>query len=188
MTDSIRTFATPTAVLAALTAAAAVVLGVSQFIDYSSVALVGFGAEDVADVAPPSVLSSATTGSAHAYAFVPAAVLALAILGFAIAQRRWRLCRLITLIGLAAIVVGFLIDMPKGLDEGDAVRDYEGAEARLLGGFWTQIVAGAVLAISSFLLSGQRSRPKARRSPERQAPEQADAGADRPAVTEGAEA
>ena len=45
-----------------------------------------------------------------------------------------------------------LVDAPKGLDEGEAALAYEGAEASLLGGFWVQIVAGAVLIACGLLL------------------------------------
>lgn len=175
---NIRDSTGPVRLLAIVTIVAAVGLGISQFMDYRSVAVgtdLYEGFEDVVS-APP--VDRAALGSAHGYAFVPAAVLALAILGFAVARRRWQLCRLITVIGLAAIAVGFAIDMPKGLDEGDATRDFEGAKASLLAGFWVQIASGASLAVASFLLGGQRPSISTRRTPRPvEAPESAQAPA-----------
>ena len=162
MIDSIRHFTTPTWLLIALTILAAIALGVSQFMDYRSVA-VGVDLYEAYDgVAPPPEVDRTTTGSAHGYVFVPAAILALAVLGYAIANGRWQLCRLIALIGLAAIVVGLVIDLPKGLSEGDATTNFEGAKARLLGGFWLQVISAAVLAASSFLLGGRSDAPPTR--------------------------
>ena len=45
-----------------------------------------------------------------------------------------------------------LIDAPKGLDEGATAIEFEGAEATLLGGFWVEIAAGAVIVACGLLL------------------------------------
>ena len=50
------------------------------------------------------------------------------------------------------IVIALVVDRPTGLDEGSAAINYEGAEARLLEGFWLQIAAGAVLIACGLLL------------------------------------
>lgn len=138
--------------------AAAILLAISQFVDYRTIeagAELYEGFEDVVRAAP---VSTEATGEPHAYLWVPGAVAALAILGFAIARRRWALCRLITLIGIAALIVAFAVDMPAGLDEGTAARDFADAEARLLAGFWLEVIAAAGLAASSFVLGNRRSK------------------------------
>jgi hypothetical protein len=62
------------------------------------------------------------------------------------------------------------VDAPSGLDEGDAAIQFSGAEARLLGPFWVQVMAGAVIALGGVMLAAAM-RPA--RAPRRRA-----AGAD----------
>lgn len=139
--------------------AASILLAVSQFLDYRTIEA-GTGLyEGFEDVVRAASLSTEATGEPHAYLWVPGAIASLAILGLAIARRRWALTRLITLIAVAALIVAFAVDMPAGLDEGTAARDFADAEARLLAGFWLEVIAAAVLAVSSFLLGNRRSKP-----------------------------
>lgn len=142
----------------------AVLLGLSQFADYRGVAI-GLDNYDaaIASVAPAPELDRAELGTAHSYLFVPAGLIAAAILVIATATRRWRLCRLAALVGVAAVAVSFLVDRPTGLDEGELTQAFAGAEAQLLGGFWAQVFAGIGLTVTSLLLGaelrgGQRSR------------------------------
>ncbi len=59
------------------------------------------------------------------------------------------------------IAISLLIDMPKALDEGDAAVVYEGAEARLLDGFWVQLVtAGVLIACGALLPRYLRADPR----------------------------
>ncbi len=143
--------------------ACAVLLALSQFADYRGISI---GADaytpGISSVAPAPEVERAEAGSAHSYLFVPIAIAAIALLLVAVRTRRWQLCRLVVLIGLAAIVVALLIDRPAGLDEGTLNRDFTGVEAKLLGGFWMQMFAGAGLALTSFLLD-RRAAPRERR-------------------------
>jgi hypothetical protein len=82
---------------------------------------------------------------------VPLAGAALAVLALALTGRP-RAARLLIAVGLAAIAISVAVDAPKGLDEGEAAIAYQGAEARLLEGFWVQIAAGAVLIAGGLLL------------------------------------
>jgi hypothetical protein len=50
------------------------------------------------------------------------------------------------------VVAVSLVDVPKGLDEGETAIAYEGASAHLLAGFWLQIAAAAVAIAAGLLL------------------------------------
>lgn len=146
----------------------ALLLGLSQFVDYRGVS-VG-GAEftgDTGTVAPPPEVDRREAGEPHSYAFVPVAVVTVAILALAYARRRWQLTRVAALIGVAAVAVSVFIDRPQGLDEGVVSRDFAGAEAQLLAGFWAQLFAGLGLAGTALLLGQELRRPVASRSGER---------------------
>ena len=83
-------------------------------------------------------------------------MLPLALAGVAVLARaltgRPQAARLLVAVGIAAIAIAVAVDAPQGLDEGEATVTYEGAEARLLEGFWLQIAAGAVLIATGLLL------------------------------------
>jgi hypothetical protein len=96
---------------------------------------------------------------------VPLAAAGLAALVRAVTGRR-RAAGALAVIGAAAIVIAIAVDAPKGLDEGRAAIAYEGAEARLLEGFWLQIAAGAVLIACGLLLPRYlRTEPAEARAP-----------------------
>jgi hypothetical protein len=136
---------TPLRTVAVVAAAAAVALGASQFADYSGVAVGAPGYEgEVGSVAPAPMTDLQTTGSAHLYLPLPLAAIALGLI-WATARGRWRLGRVVSLVGLAGIALALLVDMPQGLDRGNADLIYSGTDARLLEGFWAQIAASAVL-------------------------------------------
>lgn len=142
---------TPARALALATAGAAVLLALSQFADYRGVSIGVESYAGVMSVAPAPVVERSPTGSAHFYAMVPVAVVSLLLLVAAL-RGRWRLCRLVALGGIAAIVVAVVIDRPAGLDPGEAAFSFEGVEASLLGGFYAQIAAGALLTVGALLL------------------------------------
>jgi hypothetical protein len=143
---------TPVPTLALVAAAAAVALGVSQFIDYRGVAVGGPGYEGPLGTEAPAPLAEiASTGSAHGYLMLPLAAAALVAIAL-IAARRWRLGWVVGLIGLIGIALGLAVDVPKGLDEGTAGIAFAGAEAELLKGIWIQVSASAALALCGFLL------------------------------------
>jgi len=144
--------ATPVRVLAVVTAAAAVLLGVSQFVDYRGVEVGGPGYRgEVGTVAEVPLTDRKPTGEAHLYVLAALAALALALTA-ATAGGRWRLGRAIGLIGLAGIAVSVLVDAPRGLDAGLAGEAYFGTEAVLLEGFWAQVSASAALMLCGPLL------------------------------------
>jgi hypothetical protein len=130
----------------------------SQWLDYHEVT-VGTDAYSgtVGDVAPAPVVESDVAGSAHAWLMLPLAALALIVLTIALTGRR-KAAALLIPIGLIVIAIALIVDVPKGLDEGTASVAYEGASARLLGGFWLQLAA-AVSLIGCGLLLPRYLRP-----------------------------
>ena len=146
------------ALIVAVGAAAA--LAASQFLDYRGISVGTPAYEGVETVAPAPEVDRGReqTGAAHAWVMLPIAAAALVVIVLA-ARGRWRLARLLIPLGLIVIVVGIVVDVPAGLDEGNAATAYEGAEAVLLEGFWAQLAAGAVLIVSGPLLAA-RLRPQ----------------------------
>jgi hypothetical protein len=151
-------------------AAAAILLGISQFADYRGVAV---GVPDYAAfsdaelVAPAPQVDRQEAGSAHAYVLVPVAVIALALL-FLCARGRWQLGLVVSLLGLFGVAVSLIVDVASGLDESVQAIAYEGVEARLLEGFWVQLFAAGVLVAGGLLVTryGRRNAkrvPKPRR-------------------------
>ncbi len=151
---------TPARALAVVVAGAAILLALSQFADYRSISVGTDAYAEVETVAPAPETERDETGSAHSYLMVPLAIAALGLLGVAVARRRWRLCRAIAAIGAVAVLVSLLIDRPAGLDLGDLEQAFDGVRATLLGGFYAQLFAGALLVASSLLL-GRELRPAA---------------------------
>ena len=149
--DRLSRLFTPSRALTLVVIGATVLLALSQFADYRSVSIGTDEYTSVETVAPAPEINREPTGEAHSYVFVPVAAVCLLLLGGAL-RGRWRLCRLIALAGVAAIVVALVIDRPAGLDPGNASQAFEGVKATLLGGFYAQIFAGLLLAISSLML------------------------------------
>ena len=142
---------TPLRATVAVAVVAAIGLGASQFADYREITIGTPQYTGLDSVVPAPPVESSRTGEAHAWLGLVLALGALAVLG-ACLTGRWRLARLLVPIGLLAILLGLLVDMPKGLDEGDFAIQYEGAAASLLGGFWAQLATGAVLIAVAPLL------------------------------------
>ena len=144
---------TPARALAIVVAGAAVLLALSQYADYRTVAIGNDAYSGVQSLAPAPETGRLPTGDAHSYVFVPVAIACLLLLAVATIGRRWRACRLITLAGIAAVLVALIVDRPAGLDPGDAAIAFQGVHATLIGGFYAQIAAGILLIGSSTLLA-----------------------------------
>ena len=143
---------TPSRAVGAVVLAAAIALGASQFVDYRGVEIGGDLYEGLESIAPAPQADRAVTGSAHAYLLLPVAVAAVAALAFTL-RGRWQLGRAVALLGAIGVAVSLLVDLPKGLDEGSAALGFEGAQARLVEGFWVQLSASAVLVACGLLLA-----------------------------------
>jgi hypothetical protein len=171
--------ATPERVLVAVCGAAAGCLVVSQFVAYRGIEVGAAQYEDVSAIAPPEQVHRIDAGAAHAYVLVPLAAIALAVAVVALLTGRWRLGRVVSLIGLAGIAIGLAIDLPKGLDVGSAGIEFAGAKATMTNGFYVQLAASAVLVLCGWALGRdlrrragvvgrrrtRRSEPRARRTP-----------------------
>lgn len=167
---------TPARAVAGVAVAAAILLAVSQFVDYREVRAAVPAYAKVEAIAPPPRISDTarTAGSAHAFLPLAAAVATVVVVALAMLGR-WRLARVLVFLGAGVVVISLAIDLPKGLDEGSTAIEFEGAEARLLGAFWVQILCGFVIAICGPLLAGalgpaanRRARPRTARERSRE--------------------
>lgn len=145
---------TPARAVAGIAIAAAILLAVSQFVDYREVRAGVPAYAEVESIAPPPQISGSaeTAGSAHAFLPLAAAIATVVIVALAMLGR-WRLARVLVFLGAAVVLISLAIDVPKGLDEGSRAIEFEGAEARLLGAFWVQILCGFVIALCGPLLA-----------------------------------
>jgi hypothetical protein len=139
--------------VACLTATAAALLAISQFLDYRGVRAGYEAYRSVSDVVAAPIIDGtrATAGSSHLYVLVVAAALAVWALPAALRGRVER-ARLIAGAGVAGVAVSLVIDLPKGLDEGSARIAYADAHAVMLAGFYMQLIASALLILCGALL------------------------------------
>lgn len=138
---------TPINTTAAVGIAAGVGLAASQFLDYAGIA-VGepLYQDEAANVAPVPLTDLEKTGSAHYYAMLPLAIAAIALVVLT-RRGRWRLGRAVALIGVVGLLVTLLIDRPQALDAGPRADAYAGSEAKLLDGYWAQLVSSGLLVL-----------------------------------------
>jgi hypothetical protein len=152
---------TPLRTVALVGAAAAVALGISQFFDYRGVAVNAPAYRgEVGNVAPVPLTDTEPAGDAHLYLLLPVAVLAL-VLVWATYAGRWRLGRVVALLGVIGVVVSLVVDLPQGLHQGVAANSYSGTEAQLIEGFWAQIAASAMLIFTGLLLGSHARQASA---------------------------
>lgn len=179
-----RTF-TPLRATLLAAAGVAALLAASQFVDYTATQISTDAYAEVDSIAPPPEVSSERTGAAHAWLGLPIAALALVGVAVCAARRRWG-ALLLGALGAATVALSLLVDMPKGLEEGEAAIAYEGAKATLQGGFWAQLAAGALL-IALAPLAAAYGGPTGARKQRARAHRGARAGRARPAspVAEG---
>jgi hypothetical protein len=142
---------TPRRAIGAVVLAAGVCLVVSQFIDYRGVEIGQPGYAGLPDVASVPTRDVRTAGEAHSYLLVPLGVLA-GLLGIACARRERRALGLAVLgLGLAALAVILLVDLPAGLDESAQSARFAGALAVLEDGFYAELAAAAGLVLAGLL-------------------------------------
>jgi hypothetical protein len=146
-------YATPERVVVLVTAGAAACLIISQFTAYRGVEVGQPQYISVSAIAPAPQTDRIDAGAAHAYVLIPLAVLAVGIAVLALATGRWRLGRLVSVIGLAGVAISLAIDLPKGLDAGTPGIAFAGAKATLTDGFYAQLAASAVLVLCGLVLS-----------------------------------
>jgi hypothetical protein len=157
---------TPERAVVAVATAAGGLLIYSQFVAYRGVEVGQPDYTSVSNVAPPPQTDRIDAGAAHAYVLIPLAVLAVAIAIAALVSGRWRLGRIVSLIGLLGIAISLAIDLPKGLDAGTAGSAFAGANATMTEGFYAQLASCAVLVLCGWILAADlrlRSGAKASR-------------------------
>jgi hypothetical protein len=143
----VQRYVTPVNTVMVLGIGAAIALAASQFLDYTGTAVgESLYQGDAANVAPVPLTDVEKTGSAHIYVMLP---LALAAIGLIVLTRRgsWRLGWVVAAIGLFGIVVTLLIDRPAALDPGPLADAYADSDAKLLDGYWAQLVASIGLVL-----------------------------------------
>jgi hypothetical protein len=157
---------TPERAIAAVVVAAAGCLVAAQFVDYRGVEIGQPGYVGLPSIAPPPAVDVQTAGSAHSYLLVPLALAAAALAIAAVGRGRRRLGRAVFAIGLVAIAVILLVDLPHGLDAGAQTSRFAGATAVLYDGFYAELAAAAAIALGGLALSlgRQPARQRARRS------------------------
>jgi hypothetical protein len=168
----------PGRAIAAVIVAAGACLAVSQLIDYRAVEIGLPGYADLSGVARAPTVAARTAGQAHAYLLGPLGLLA-AFAGLrAMRRERRRLGLTIAALGLVALAVILLVDLPAGLDAAPQSARYAGARAVLDDGFYAELAAAAGLVLAGLLYyarpcrirtnssgraaSAQRRRPRRR--------------------------
>ncbi len=159
---------TPKRILVLVVAGAAILLALSQWVDYRSVSIGADAYTGLEAIAPPPEVERAEAGSPHAYVFVPIGALCLGLLVLAL-RGRPTAARLIAVAGAGAVLVALIVDRAAGLDVTEASMSFEGVEAKLIGGFYAQIASGLVLTASSLLLFGVLRAEAPTRSPRTEA-------------------
>ena len=142
---------TPRRAAAALIVAAGLLLVASQFIDYRGVEIGQPGYADVPAAATPPTVDQRTAGEAHSYVLVPLGLLTC-FLGVACGRRerpRWALGA--AGLGLLALAVILLIDLPNGTDAGAQSSRFSGASAVLTDGFYAELAAAGAMVLAGLL-------------------------------------
>jgi hypothetical protein len=152
LADWARRHVTPRATVAVVGAAAAVLLGASQFADYHGVAVdTQAYTSDISRVAPAPITGTESAGSAHFWILLPLAAFALLMVWGAYRGSR-RLAAGTVICGIFGLAVALAVDLPQGLETGRAGIAFIGAEAQLLGGFWVEVFSSATLILCGCLL------------------------------------
>ena len=174
---------TPQRAIGATIIAVGICLIASQFVDYRGIEIGQASYAGLPDVAAPPTVDVRTAGQAHSYLLVPLGLLAVALGALGIVRDRRRLGLLVAALGLVALAVILLVDLPAGLDVGNQSSRFAGASAVLQKGFWAELAAATGLVLSGLLYyarpcririnSSGRAASARRRRPRRQASSQA---------------
>lgn len=134
-------------------------LAASQFIDYRATEIGRpeyVGVLDLTSAPRVDVLTPLQTHSVL--------VLVLAVVGVVgtlttLITGRRRPAALVALAGLVSVIVSVAVDLPRGLELGEAEIAYADAVAVLLRGFWLQLASGVILAVGGLVLWTAGSAP-----------------------------
>jgi hypothetical protein len=142
---------TPARATAVLLIAAGTCLVVSQFIDYRGVEIGQPGYAGLHGVAKAPTAEVRTAGDAHAYLLVPLGAIAIALGLLALVRERPRMGLPVAALGLIALAVILLVDLPHGLDEGSMTSRFSGATAVLEDGFFAELAAAGGMVLAGLL-------------------------------------
>jgi hypothetical protein len=136
--------------------AAAVCLGVSQFVEYRAVEVGQPGYAGLPGGAAAPTVAGESAGSAHAYLLLPLALLA-AVLALAVLRNGARrgLGRIVFALGAVALAVALLVDLPAGLDAAAEEARFAGATAVLENGFYAEVASAVGMMIGGLILAGR---------------------------------
>lgn len=131
---------------------AALLLAVSQFMDFRATEIGQPGYSGIEGVTSAPRVDVHTPAQVHWLLLLAAAAAGLAgLAGFIRAGKR-RFALFPAFAGFITVAVTLAIDLPAGLDTADAGLSYSGVSAVLLSGFWLQLATGTVLAVTGMLL------------------------------------
>ncbi len=152
---------TPRRALIAVAGGAVIALVASQFTDFRATEIGQAGYDPILEIARAPTTDVLTPADNHSILLLlVAAVAVAAVAGVALTGKRI-FALIITLAGAVTVAVSLLIDLPRGLDVGEAEVSYSEVAAVLLSGFWIQLGAGLVLTVGGLgllVLSGRRQQ------------------------------
>jgi hypothetical protein len=143
--------ATPARAAAVVLIAAGVCLVASQFIDYRAVEIGQPGYAGLPQVAKAPTEAVRTAGAAHAYLLLPLGVAAIVCGLLALLRDIPGLGLYVAAVGLVALAVILLVDLPHGLDEGALTSQFSGAHAVLEDGFFAELAAAGGMVLAGLL-------------------------------------
>jgi hypothetical protein len=126
-------------------------LVVSQFVDYRAVEIGQPGYAGLPDVAKAPTIDVRTAGAAHAYLLVPVGLAAMVLGLLALRREARRLGLLVAALGILALAVILLVDLPSGLDEGSQTSRFAGTSAVLEDGFYAELAAAGMMVLAGLL-------------------------------------
>lgn len=164
---------TPHRALVLVAGLGTVLLVVSQFKGLGQIEIGQAGYSGFQDLARAPAIDHTTPAGVHTKILVPIALIGLAsvvvialgsLATFASKLSRWRrfAAMVLVAIGLLTLAVALLVDLPDATDTTEAALAYAGVKAVLLSGFWLELAAGAVLAVSGLALLLEPSPARAR--------------------------
>jgi hypothetical protein len=155
---------TPGRAAAAVLIAAGACLVASQFIDYRGVEIGQPGYAGLPQVAQAPTVEVRTAGDAHSFLLIPLLVplgLAATVLGvLTLVRERRRFGLLVAALGLVAIAVILLVDLPAGLDVGSQSSRFAGATAVLEDGFFAELAAAGGMVLAGLLYYARPCRTR----------------------------
>lgn len=142
---------TPSRAAALVLIAAGALLVVSQFLDYRGVEIGQPGYAGVPSAAKAPTVDVKTAGEAHAYLLVPVGLAAMVLGALALRREARRLGLLVVALGVVAVAVILLVDLPAGLDEGSQTSRFAGTSAVLEDGFYAELAAAGAMVLAGLL-------------------------------------